>query len=204
MWSPASPNPVVHPLVLASASPRRAALLRQVGLPHVAVAAEVDEAVPGTLPPREAVQVIAQRKARALPTGPWVLAADTLGDLDGRALGKPEGPREAVAMLLSLQDRSHLVHTGLVVRHVPSGREWSRVETTRVTFAPLTAQQAEAYVATGEPLGKAGAYAIQGIAGAYVTRLEGDYYNVMGLPLAATLALLEEAGYPLPVHLRPA
>lgn len=193
-------------LVLASGSPRRRALLDQVGLLHGVRAPDVDEALPPEMPVEERVRRLAERKATAVPIEPseWVLGADTLGvDADGRVLGKPRGEEDAVRMLLGLGGREHRVLTGICVVRGRDGARFGRVVETRVRFARLSREQAEAYVATGEPLGKAGAYAIQGLGAALVAHLEGDYANVVGLPLRATVEALHAAGFPLPAHLSP-
>lgn len=202
---PARAAPAPRLLLLASASPRRADLLRQVGLAFEVDPAHVDEAVPQGTRVEEAVALLARRKADAVSaraTGEaWVLAADTLGERGGVLLGKAESEDQAREMLTDLAGGTHRVLTGVCVRHLPSGRTLEAVEETAVTFAPLSSAQIDAYIATGEPLGKAAGYALQGRGGALVARIEGDPSNVVGLPLATTLWLLEQAGYPLPPHL---
>jgi len=190
-------------LVLASSSPRRAALLASLGLAFTQQpSGRPEETTPG--PPAEVARRLARGKAEAvaafLPEG-WVLGADTLVWHRGEALGQPRDAAEALAMLERLQGSEHDVVTGLCVTRAPRGPAWEDAVRTRVRFAPIPRAALEAYVATGEPLGKAGAYAIQGIAAAYIASIDGPWDNVVGLPLRATLALLARAGYPLPAHL---
>jgi septum formation protein len=192
-------------LVLASASPRRADLLRKLQLPFRQQPMDLDETLPPGLGPDEAAMLLAHAKADAaaatLPEG-WVLGADTIVWLDGHAQGKPAHADEALAMLQRLQGRTHEVVTGVCVVRLPGGKAWQGSERTEVRFAALPDKLLEAYVATGEPLGKAGAYAIQGIAAAYLEGVRGPVDNVIGLPLRRTVELLEASGYPLPEHLR--
>lgn len=182
------------PFVLASASPRRRELLARVGLHPEIRPADVDEAIaPGEAPDAYAVRV-ARDKARAAGSKRPVLAADTVVALDGRSLGKAETPERARAFLEVLSGRAHEVHTGVVLRRPDQGREATRLVTTRVRFRRLEAAEIARYVASGEPLDKAGGYGIQGAGGALVAEIAGSYTNVIGLPLEETLALLEEAG----------
>ncbi|HBH02662.1 MAG TPA: hypothetical protein DDZ42_12195 [Candidatus Rokubacteria bacterium] len=174
-------------MILASASPRRRELLRRICPDFTVEASDVDEAL-GAGPVAPAVAALALRKARAVArrAGPGlVLAADTVVVLDGEVLGKPAGPEEARAMLRRLRGRAHEVLTGVAVVDAASGRAASATERTRVLMAHYSDATIEAYVASGAPLDKAGAYGIQGWGGIFVPRIEGDYFNVMGLPLAA-------------------
>jgi septum formation protein len=197
------------PLVLASQSPRRRELLEQLGIPLVVRPANTDEAVrPGEAAP-EYVLRVAREKARAVE-GAIVLAADTAVVLRGEVLGKPSGAEDARRMLRALSGTVHEVLTGVCVRRArdapslasaPEDRlaaELDAVVSTEVRFAPLSPGEVEWYVATGEPLDKAGAYAIQGAGGAFVLRVDGSVSNVVGLPLAETADLLRRAGFPLP------
>lgn len=182
-------------LVLASASPRRRDVLTALGLEFDVRAPEVDETL---LPGEEAATAarrLAEEKAVAVKAGPdeLVIAADTIVVLDGELLGKPSGRAEAAAMLERLGGRSHEVITGLALR---TGVGVTSVAAcTEVTFRPLDPDEIAAYVATGEPLDKAGAYGIQGYGSALVERIEGDFFNVMGLPVPALLALLRATGF---------
>ncbi|MFN3596326.1 MAG: Maf family protein [Rubricoccaceae bacterium] len=172
------------PLVLASASPRRRDLLARLGLAPTVRPTDTDETWPEGLPHGAAVEALARRKAEALasPEDALVVAADTVVVLGDDVLGKPASPEDAAAMLRRLSGQTHTVYTGIALRL--GARAATAHEATRVTFAPLSDAEIAAYVATGAPLDKAGAYGIQDDAGAvFVARIEGDYYNVVGLPL---------------------
>jgi len=180
-------------IVLASASPRRRELLRQVGVAFRVVPADVDEAVlPGERPAAYVLRV-ARDKAAAVWSrtgGPLpVLAADTTVVLDGAILGKPVDRAEAVTMLGRLSGRTHEVFSAVAVQSGPD-HVADQVNVTRVTFASLEADWIEAYCDSGEPLDKAGAYGVQGAAGARIVRIEGSFSGVMGLPLYETCELL--------------
>lgn len=181
------------PLVLASASPRRVALLRQAGAHFSVVDPGPDREWPGSAEPRHGVRALALDKARRIATRrpeAVVIGADTVVIARGERLGKPRNGEEARAMLRRLHGRRHEVWTGLAVIHGTERRTASEV--TVVMMARLREADIEAYVASGEPLDKAGGYGIQGLAGQFVKRLEGDYTNVVGLPLARLRSLLEE------------
>ena len=184
-------------LVLASASPRRAELLRQLGVSFRQYAADIDESQAVDESADEYVGRMARDKAiaceRALVGDARpVLAADTCVVLDGQILGKPRDAVEALAMLTQLSGREHRVLTAVCLRFGNYCGEC--FSDTRVQFVDLQRHQLEAYVATGEPLDKAGAYGIQGLAGAFVLWLQGSYSGVVGLPLAQTWLLLQEIG----------
>jgi septum formation protein len=199
-------------IVLASASPRRRALLEAAGLAFRVEPADVDESLAGTPAPQEAARLLAERKAlvvaerlRARPDAEpaaWVVGADTVvavPDAPGRwtLLGKPGSRAEAAGMLRRLSDTRHAVVTGVAVVRTPELALSSRTETTHVTMRPIEEREVSAYVASGEWEGKAGGYAIQETADAFVVGLEeGGFDNVVGLPVALTLALLAEAGAP--------
>ncbi len=165
----------------------------------------VDEGGTGQTDPDTLVRELAKAKAadvaRRAPRGVFVLAADTLIDLDGRSVGKPEDAADARRILQALSGRWHRVLTGIAV-FAPDGRRFFSVAATRVEFGAVTVAQIDAYVATGEPLDKAGAYGIQSLPAGWVRTVEGDVDNVVGLPVPATLRLLQAAGYPLPPHLK--
>lgn len=182
-------------LILASASPRRRELLEQLGFALDVRPADTDETVLPEEAPRAYVLRVALEKARAVP-GETVLAADTAVVLGRTILGKPKDPDDARRMLRALSGGAHEVMTGVCVRR--NGAERTVVVAAEVQLDPLTDAQIAWYVATGEPLDKAGAYAIQGLAGAFVRELRGSVSNVIGLPLAETLDLLRSAGVPLP------
>jgi len=175
------------PFILASTSPRRHALLKLLGLPFTIVPSEAPEVhVPGT-EPSALVQHLALEKALDVAhrhPDALVLGADTVVVHRGDVLGKPAGEPEAQAMLGRLSGEAHCVYTGLALVHLPSARRVAVHETTDVFFAEMSESEIAAYVATGSPLDKAGAYGIQDDRGAlFVRRIEGDYYNVVGLPL---------------------
>lgn len=182
-------------LVLASGSPRRRELLERLGLNFDVVPADVDEQERPGESATAHVERLALEKARAVATrrpGRVVIGGDTVVVLDDEVLTKPDGPPEAVAMLLRLAGRTHRVETGLAV--VGPGRTESMVIGVDVTFRPFDRATAEAYVATGEPLDKAGAYGIQGLGSVLVESIRGDYFAVVGLPVAHLVMLLERVG----------
>jgi len=183
-------------LTLASQSPRRRELLGQLGLALDVRPADVDETPRPGEEARAYVLRVAQAKARAVEAQGVVLAADTAVVLDGRILGKPRDDAEAAAMLRALSGRAHQVLTGVCARG--GGRQELVVVTSVVELAALSERQIAWYVATGEPRDKAGAYAVQGVASAFVTAVRGSVSNVIGLPLAETLDLLQRFGFPLP------
>ena len=186
-------------LILASSSPRRAEVLADAGFTFEVVAARVDESRRTGEQAEAYVRRLAEAKARAVAGGvsppAIVIAADTVVVMDGEVLGKPASAEDAGRMLRRLSGRTHQVLTGLAVLKIPGGAARVEIETTRVTFAPLTEAEIEAYVASGEPLDKAGAYAIQGRGGRFVARVEGCYFNVVGLPLARLYRILREMGW---------
>jgi septum formation protein len=175
------------PLVLASQSPRRRDLLTRLGMTFAVHPSNVDEDLPPGLTPGEAVEALAVRKAAHVATAypeALVLGADTTVVLDGQTLGKPSGPTEAAQMLRQLSGRTHDVYSGIALVHPPTARIHSAYERTEVTFGSLSGDEIDAYVSTGSPLDKAGAYGIQDDHGAlFIDRIHGDYYNVVGLPL---------------------
>lgn len=165
------------------------------GLPFSVSALECDESCDEAAANR--VRTLAVRKALAvaqeMPDGCWVLGADTLVEKDGTIYGKPSDEREAFAMLSSLSGAWHNVHTGVALVG-PRGATHTCVETARVRFVGMSRRDILSYIATGEPMDKAGAYGIQGRAGAFIDRIEGDYYAVVGLPLCRVREMLNEAG----------
>ncbi|MDT8340207.1 MAG: nucleoside triphosphate pyrophosphatase [Longimicrobiales bacterium] len=186
------------PLVLASGSPRRTALLRRLGLDHTVDPAGIAETVlPGEDPAAHAERLAREKalEVAARHPGALVLAGDTVVVRDGVILGKPADAEEARALLESLSGRSHSVITGLALAGPAPGAVRARTDATRVWFRELTGDEIRAYVATGEPMDKAGGYGIQGMGGALVTRVEGDYFTVVGLPISGLVSLLSEAGW---------
>ena len=187
-------------IILASGSPRRRQLLEQVGLRGFVIrSSDVDESVRPGLTPAEMVEELSARKAAAVvreaPKDGLVLAADTVVALEGAVLGKPASPEEAARMLAALSGRTHQVYTGLTL--AGPGAVCTEHEVTDVTFRALSGAEIAAYVATGEPMDKAGAYGIQGLGALLVQRLEGDYFNVMGLPLCRLGRMLRAFGVEL-------
>ena len=183
-------------LVLASASPRRRELLTQVGLSFDVIPAHIDETRHTSEDPAAYVQRLALEKAQTIYTlhpGVFVLGADTTVEIDGHALEKPAGRADAERMLRALSGRTHHVHTGLALLS-PHGTR-THLETTSVTFSPINEDELQHYLDSDEPYDKAGAYGIQGYAARWIPRIDGDYFNVMGLPLAATVRLLRDLGY---------
>ena len=178
--------------MLASQSPRRSEILRQAGIPFTVRTADVDESpLPGE-GPRAYVLRLAEAKARAIEASPeeTVLGADTTVVVDGEILAKPVSPADAQRMLVLLSGRRHEVLTGVCLLCAGEARrDWA---STTVEFSPMTEAEITAYVATGEPMDKAGAYAIQGLASKFIERIEGDYFNVMGLPVALVYRRLNE------------
>ncbi len=181
-------------LVLASQSPRRSEILRQAGIPFLVRTVEVDEAPRLGETARAYVERLALAKALAVQAGPreTVLAADTTVTIDGTLLGKPADAADAQRMIALLSGRRHEVLTGICLRKANS--TISDCSTTAVWFQPLSAEEIDEYVATGEPEGKAGAYAIQGLASKFVGRIEGCYFNVMGLPVSLVYRHLARLG----------
>ena len=184
-------------IVLASRSPRRRQLLEQMGLRDFRiVCSDADEtASPGLTPPA-LVEALSARKAAAVQhaaaAGDLIIAADTVVALDGRVLGKPADGPDAFAMLSALSGRRHQVYTGLTV--VCGAQRLTEHEVTAVTFRSLSSAEICAYIATGEPMDKAGAYGIQGRGALFVEGIEGDYYNVMGLPVCRLGRILARLG----------
>ncbi|MCW0232968.1 MAG: Maf family protein [Ferrovibrio sp.] len=193
--------PILAPLILASASPRRRDLLGQIGIvPAEILAADLDETPEKSELPRLLALRLSQAKAAAVAArrpDALVLAADTVVGLGRRILPKAETPAEVAQCLGLLSGRRHTVVTGLCLIH-PDGRRVSRAVETKVRFRRLEAAEIAAYAAGGEGLGKAGGYAIQGRAEAFIPWIGGSYSNVVGLPLAETAGLLRGLGYPLP------
>lgn len=185
------------PIVLASSSPRRRQLLGMLHVPHRVLAPEVDESVRDGEAPERYVVRVARDKARAAVArapGEIVLAADTTVVLGGEMFGKPAGAEDAVAMLERLQGRTHEVMTAVAVAR--DERIEHALDVSHVTLRPADRATLAAYVATGEPLDKAGAYAIQGVGAPLIERVEGDFFGVMGLPLRLALDLLGRFGRP--------
>ncbi len=187
-------------LILASASPRRHELLQAAGIPHEVRVADADETLPAGITPGEAVERLSQKKALAVAAsvepGSLVLGADTVVALDGVILGKPKDSEDAHRMLRSLSGRTHQVYTGITV--TDGKKTVTDHAVTEVHMRPLTDGEINAYIRTGEPMDKAGAYGIQNRAALFVSGIGGDYANVVGLPLFLLGKILtEQFSYPL-------
>ncbi len=184
----------VPEIVLASTSPRRRLLLEQIGLPFRIIPPTADEAIlAGDC--GATVKLNAERKALSVleeAGGSHILGADTIVDLDGVPLNKPRDEADAVRMLRLLSGRSHVVHTGVHLHDPQTGRGYSGVERTLVRFRPLGEIEIIAYVQTGEPMDKAGAYGIQARGALLIERIEGCFFNVMGLPLARVWEMMKQ------------
>ena len=182
-------------VILASASPRRRELLALVGIPHVVEPADIDESYRDGEEAAEHAERLAREKAATIVarnSDAIVIAADTIVLIDGLVLGKPRDAEDAERMLAMLAGQTHVVLTAVAVAQ--GGRTRSGVESVRVTFRPLTRARIRAYIATREPMDKAGAYGIQGYGATLVERIDGDYFAVMGLALARMIDLLGELG----------
>ena len=184
-------------IILASGSPRRKELLEKIGLKFDVEPADFIEDMPAGLSTHEIAKKLSLGKARKVSLhhlDAIIIGADTFGVLDGKILGKPHHAAQAKKMLGMLSGKSHLVITGITVMDSATGKtETSTVETI-VHFRKLTGEEIDAYIATGEPLDKAGAYAIQGLGALLIDRIEGDYYNVIGLPLSTLAEILKDFG----------
>lgn len=192
----ASPICTARPLILASASPRRKLLLAQVGLPFLAVPADIPEAMDGGDPEAE-VRNLSRLKARAVLSGragSWILGADTVVVLGTTILGKPLDRANALSMLERLSGREHRVVTGFCLLDPAGAEAHTEAVSTFVRFKHLDRVEMEGYVDSGEPFGKAGGYAIQGIGAFLVESIQGSYTNVVGLPLCAVIKALVAAG----------
>ncbi|WP_134686065.1 Maf family protein [Brevibacillus migulae] len=185
------------PVILASSSPRRRELLQGLGIPFTVQSSDVDESTSPDLSPQQIVESLAQRKAREVAkdvNDGLVIGADTIVVLDGKVLGKPRDEADAFQMLQSLQGREHTVYSGVTIVDVKTGREEVSHRSTKVRIRSLTEQEINAYIATKEPMDKAGSYAIQGIGATIVDSIDGDYFTVVGLPLNLLAGMLSRFG----------
>lgn len=191
----------VPQIILASASPRRSELLKLIDVPFTVIPSQADEprfdnaGSPGSYAAALARSKAAEVAARV--SDGLILGADTIVTLDGRVFGKPVDAADATLMLRALSGRTHSVITGVHLMDCMTGREASRIVETRVTFRHLSPEQIDWYVASGEPMDKAGAYAIQGLGAVIVTRLHGCYFNVVGLPVPTVAEMLADFGWPI-------
>lgn len=193
-----APSGPLPSLVLASASPRRRELLAALGLAFTVRAVDLDETPHPGEEPRELVERLAREKAAAQAApGELVLAADTVVVVEGVLLGKPRDPADARRMLARIAGREHTVLTGVALEEPGRGRRGVTVEESRVRMAALAPEEIDWYVGTGEPLDKAGSYAVQGLGALFVEAVHGNYTNVVGLPLPATYRLFAGLGYDL-------
>ncbi len=187
-------------LILASQSPRRKMLLEQVGVPFTVLPSDVDESINTHMEPTEVVKILAARKAEHIArqlsenSSSVVLAADTIVVLGNAVLGKPRDRAEAFKMLQMLENKWHEVMTGITVIDSATGQRLDHVEKTRVRVRPLTAGAIWNYIDSGEPLDKAGAYGIQGLGALLVEKLDGCYFNVVGLPIYSVSVMLAQVG----------
>jgi septum formation protein len=184
-------------IILASSSPRRKALLEQIHLDFTVDGRVQEDTISDGSEPHELAREIARKKAESV-AGRYpdaiIISADTMGIIDGKIIGKPHSETEACSMLAMLSGRTHSVITGITVLDTSSGKAVTRSVETSVRLKNISASEIEAYVQTGEPLDKAGAYAVQGLGAVLVEKIDGDYSNVMGLPLAALTEVLKEFG----------
>ncbi len=186
-------------IILASKSPRRHEILCLGGFDHEIKVSDADESLPDGLTAAESAREISKRKALAVKQEltaeqqeAVIIAADTVVEVGGEIFGKPKDEREAEMMLRTLSGKVHFVHTGITV--IDGGRVYSEAVTTEVTVRELFDDEIKGYIASGEPMDKAGAYAVQGKGGAFVSSLKGDYFNVVGLPLCRISSILRECG----------
>jgi septum formation protein len=197
-------------LVLASASPARLATLRSAGLDPMVIVSGVDESQLDGLPPAELALQLAELKCAAVaerddvPAGSLVLGCDSVLELDGRAFGKPDTAEIAVERWRRMRGRSGVLQTGHCLRDTATGRVAAATASTVVHFADLSEAEIAAYVATGEPLQVAGAFTVDGLGGAFVTSIEGDYHNVVGVSLPLLRDLVAELGHEWTELWRPA
>ena len=188
-------------LILASQSPARLATLRSAGVEPTVIVSGVDEDQLEGLPPAEVALQLAELKCAAVaaraevPAGAVVLGCDSVLELDGQALGKPDSAADAIARWQAMRGRTGILHTGHALHDTASGRTTAATASTVVHFAELTDAEIEAYVATGEPLHVAGAFTVDGLGGAFVTGIEGDHHNVVGVSLPLVRELLAELGH---------
>lgn len=194
----------IVPFVLASASPARLATLRSAGIEPLVIVSGVDETQVGGVPPAELALQLAELKCAAVaghddvPEGALVLGCDSVLELDGEALGKPGAPEEAALRWRTMRGRSGILHSGHCLRETRTGRVAAATASTVVHFADVSDEEIAAYVATGEPLHVAGAFTIDGLGGAFVTGIEGDHHNVVGLSLPLLRELVGELGHAWP------
>ncbi|MEG6614886.1 Maf family protein [Peptococcaceae bacterium 1198_IL3148] len=185
-------------LILASSSPRRRELLQSLGLKFEVAVKPVSEAVPAEMAPGAVVELLSLRKAQTVAAereAGLVIGSDTVVVHNGQILGKPQDHHHAKEMLTKLQGSAHYVYSGVAIVDAATGNQQVTHQRTKVFLNPMTTTEIEAYVSTGEPMDKAGAYAIQGVASIFVAGIEGCYFNVVGLPLERLAYLLKKMNY---------
>lgn len=187
-------------IVLASSSPRRKQLLEQIGVDFIVDPSTIDEVIPEGVSPSQLVQILALQKARDVAAGyseGLIVGADTIVVVDGAVLGKPKDNQDAFAMLSSLQGKEHQVYTGIALINSSNNVFDTGYECTKVYFNSMTEDEINGYIASGETAGKAGAYGIQGLGSIFINRIEGCYFNVVGLPLSRLYIMLQRQGIDL-------
>ncbi|MCR5189626.1 MAG: Maf family protein [Treponema sp.] len=192
----------MEPIILASSSPRRQEILKMLKIPFRVIIPNIDETLVNSIDIEQVPELLAREKVTAvihsLPAGqeiPWVLGADTLIQIDDKILGKPQNHEEAIEFLKKLQGRSHYVITAIVLYNGRSHETSTRICKTRITFAPMTDQEIEWYVETGEWHGAAGGYRIQSLASCFISNIEGSYTGAVGLPIFELYDILKSQGY---------
>lgn len=187
-------------IILASGSPRRKELLASLGLSFSIIPSQVDETVPDDWTPAQVVEALSERKASDVAQTQeqgLVIGSDTIVVLDGQVLGKPRDEEEAFAMLTRLQGREHEVYSGLAIIDAATGETRIGHNMTKVKMKLLSPEKVKQYIASGEPMDKAGSYAIQGLGATLIERMEGDYFNVVGLSVSMLADYLEQFGQPV-------
>ncbi len=192
----------MEPIILASASPRRQEILKLLNIPFKVIIPDIDEVAPEGMLPEKVPEYLAAKKvdavARSLPTGselPWILSADTVIILDGKIYGKPESQEDAVEYLKTLQGKTHKAVTGIALYNGNLHYVSTRTSVTKVTFAPMSQEEIDWYIGTGDWHGAAGAYRIQGLASCFIKKIDGTNSSVVGLPIFELYDMLKEQGY---------
>jgi len=192
----------MEPIILASASPRRQEILKLLNIPFKVIIPDIDEVAPEGMPPEKVPEYLAAKKvdavARSLPTGselPWILSADTIIVMDGKIYGKPDSQEQAVEFLKTFQGRTHKAVTGMALYNGNLHYVSTRTSETKVTFAPMSQEEIDWYIGTGDWHGAAGAYRIQGLASCFIKKIDGTNSSVVGLPIFELYDMLKEQGY---------
>lgn len=192
----------MEPIILASSSPRRQEILKMLKIPFRVIIPNIDETLINSIDLEQVPELLAREKVTAvihsLPTGqeiPWVLGADTLIQIDNKIIGKPQNHEQAIEYLSLLQGRSHSVITAIVLYNGRSHETTSKISKTNITFAPMSKEEIEWYVETGEWHGAAGGYRIQSLASCFISKIEGSYSGAVGLPIFELYDILKSQGY---------